>query len=89
MTTPLRIARLNREYRIEAVKCGVIIPITPDIRGVRFEPHARRAIIHLCLRAGVVSGRPSRLRRWPLARIFALLTDPIVCGRPHLDFRPG
>ena len=51
VTTPLRIARLHREYRIEAVKCGVITPITPDIRGVRFEPHARRAIIHLFLRA--------------------------------------
>ena len=57
-------------YRIEAVERGVIIPITPDIRGVRFVPHARRALsIYSCV-PGVVSGRLSHLRRQSLGRIF-------------------
>jgi hypothetical protein len=74
-------------YRIEAVERGVIIPITPDIRGVRFVPHARRALsIYSCV-PGVVSGRLSHLRRQSLGRIFTA-DGPDSVGGPTSIFVP-
>jgi hypothetical protein len=69
-------------YRIEAVERGVINPITPDIRGVRFVPHARRAFIHLFLRIRCCIRTTIALAPTVPRADLQLLMDPIAWAAP-------